>query len=206
MSKLYLISPDKISNLSKFSQELASVLSTNMVSVFQLRLKNIDISEIKKAIDVLLPICHNYGVPFFINDHYPLARDYAIDGIHIGQDDGDVKILKKEFGKEKIIGVSCQNSKHKAMVATEKGADYVAFGAFFETKSKENTVRAEIDTLLWWLEQTNIPACAIGGINHKNIAQIAKTEVDFICMISAVWQYPKGAKQAVLDFAKFFKE
>ena len=196
MTKLYLISPAQI-HLTDFINQLTSVIGDKKIGAFQLRLKDTPISEITAAIKSLLPICHDHGVPFFINDFYQLARDYDIDGIHVGQDDCNLPEIIKEFGKEKIIGVSCQNSKHLAMTAGNEGADYVSFGAFFPTQTKKNTVRADTDIIDWWLKYTNIPCTAIGGINHKNIAQISQTKVDFICLISAIWNHELGAKEAI---------
>ena len=196
MAKIYLISPPKI-DLDEFSNDLQQVVQDSKIGAFQLRLKDADISEVKRAVKSLLPICHDHGVPFFINDYYELARDYDIDGIHVGQDDCDIKNLIKEFSSQKIIGVSCQNSKHNAMIAAEAGADYVSFGAFFPTKTKKNTATSDVEILDWWLKYTNIPCAAIGGINHDNIGQIAKSKADFICLISAIWDYKSGPKEAI---------
>jgi thiamine-phosphate pyrophosphorylase len=201
MTKLYLISPPQI-KLHDFKKNLKTALGAGEIGAFQLRLKNTDISEIKKAVAELLPICHEYGAPFFINDHFELAREFKVDGIHIGQEDGNLKAIREEFGKDMIIGVSCQNSKHSAMVAAENGADYVSFGAFYETKTKEGVAKADLDILSWWLEYTKIPCSAIGGINIKNISEVAKYQPDFICVISAIWNNPEKIENAVKELVK----
>lgn len=196
MTKLYLISPPQI-HLNNFTNQLLSIIDDEKIGAFQLRLKDTPTSEITAAIKLLLPICHDHGVPFFINDFYQLARDYDIDGIHVGQGDCSLPEIIKEFSKEKIIGVSCQNSKHLAMTAGNEGADYVSFGAFFPTQTKKNTVRADTDIIDWWLKYTNIPCAAIGGINHKNISEISQTKPDFICLISAIWNHELSPKEAI---------
>ena len=205
MSKIYLISPPQF-ELADFSQQLQEVIADPNIGAFQLRLKDVALPYIIKATKLLLPICHDHGVPFFINDHYELARDYNIDGIHIGQSDAKFLALKKEFGTDKIIGVSCQNSKHLAMVAAEQGADYVSFGAFFPTKTKKNTEKPSIDILDWWLKYTTTPCAAIGGINITNITKVVKTKVDFICMISAIWNHHISPKAAMSEIAQILQK
>ena len=199
MPSLYVISPPQI-HLNEFAKTLDEILNVGDIGAFQLRLKNINILEVKKAVETLLPICHRYGTPFFINDFYELARDYEIDGIHIGQNDGNAKKLKTEFCTEKIIGVSCQNSKHLAMVAGENGADYVSFGAFFHTDTKKDAIPANLKILEWCKKYTTLPCAAIGGINHDNISNIIKANADFICIISAIWNYPEGPRKSVEKF------
>ena len=203
MSKIYLISPAKI-ELANFAKKLDILLKNNSLGAFQLRLKDCNNKEIEQATKTLLPICKNHQVPFFINDFYQIARDYDIDGIHIGQNDGNLIKLKKEF-HDKIIGVSCQNSLELALEAKEQGADYVSFGSFFATKSKKNTKSANLDILAWWKEKQTLPCAAIGGINQNNITQIAKLKADFICIISAIWNHPQGCNEGlkILGSRKF---
>ena len=196
MSKLYLISPPNIV-IKDFSKELDIALNTQKIDSFQLRLKNLDIQEIEKITKALLPICHNYGVPFFINDFVEIARNVAVDGVHIGQKDGNIKKIKEEFGADLIIGASCGNSKDAAMRAGEAGAGYLSYGAFFPTQTKLNTEEADLELLAWTEKFINLPFCAIGGINHSNIQQIAKFNPDFICVVSAVWNYSGGVEKGV---------
>jgi thiamine-phosphate pyrophosphorylase len=195
LSEIYLISPEKIL-VDEFSIKLDNIFKfSGGCGAFQLRLKNSSLKEVSYAVEKLLPICHNYGVPFFINDYWELARYYDVDGIHIGQSDANIKDLRKEFSNQKIIGVSCQNSKHNAMVAAENGADYVSFGAFYDTKTKKNTVKADLEILNWWNNFTNIPVAAIGGINYDNLDNILSCKPDFICLISAIWSYDNHAER-----------
>lgn len=201
MSQIYLISPPEI-NLLDFQKKLAATLSTEKVAAFQLRLKNIPAQEILTAAKTLLPICHNYGVPFILNDHTEIARDIAIDGVHVGKDDLAIKDIRKEFDKDFIIGASCYNSQELAIKAVEDGANYVSFGAFFPTATKKNTVTASIDILNWWRSVTNIPCSAIGGINQSNIKQISTAQPDFICMISAIWNSDNPKKMVEECFVK----
>jgi thiamine-phosphate pyrophosphorylase len=187
MSLLYLISPAEF-ELEKFKRRLENALkSSDKIGAFQMRLKNQDLDDVRLAIKELLPICHEHGVPFFINDYYQLAREFPVDGIHVGQNDGDVLEIVKKYKGKKIIGVSCGNSVDLAIDAVEAGASYVSFGAFFETLTKENTKKAEISILDQWVKSTRIPCAAIGGIGESNIELIKNTGVDFICVVSGVW-------------------
>ena len=188
MTEIYLISPENI-ELDDFAKNLDNIFKvTGGCGAFQLRLKNQTTKYIMEAAKKLLPICHDYGVPFIINDFWELARDLDIDGIHIGQDDANINDLRKEFSDQKIIGVSCQNSKHNAIIAAENGANYVSFGAFFSTSTKKDTVKADFDILNWWKNTTNIPVAAIGGINYNNIKGVLSCKPDFICLVSAIWE------------------
>ena len=135
LTKLYLISPDHI-KVNEFSKVLESVLKTGLVSCFQLRLKSTEDNYIISASKQLIPICKKYKVPFILNDRLDLAYEVKADGVHLGEDDGSILEARKLLGTQAIIGASCYNSKHLAMEAGENGADYVAFGAFFETKTK----------------------------------------------------------------------
>ena len=135
LTKLYLISPPII-KVNEFTKILTAVLKTGLVSCFQLRLKNIEDNFIISVAKDLIPICRQYNVPFILNDRLDLANEVNADGVHLGENDGSVIEARKLLGPKAIIGASCYNSKHLAMEAAESGADYVAFGAFFDTKTK----------------------------------------------------------------------
>ncbi len=202
--RLYLISPPAI-DLPKFLEQLELAFSGGDVGCVQLRLKGASDAEIVKAAKAILPICHKHGAAFILNDRLDLALEAGADGVHLGQDDGDVVAARKKVSEDFIIGVSCHDSKHLAMVAGEQGADYVAFGAFYETKSKSAEALARYgtptaDILSWWQEYMVLPCVAIGGMKPSNCGQLARAGADFIAVITAVWEHPEGPAKAVAEF------
>jgi thiamine-phosphate pyrophosphorylase len=194
MSQIYLISPPQF-EYDKFLPVLDEVLEQKIAKVFQLRLKEQEI--LPQQASELLNICRRHDVVFIINDDYELCKAIGADGVHIGPDDGKVALVRSVVGNDAVIGVSCKNSKHLAMEAAEAGADYVSFGAFFPTKTKNTPYIADIDLLSWWSSWTEVPCVAIGGINHNNIGQIRAAGADFIAIISSVWDYPNGAADGI---------
>lgn len=202
--RLYLITPPVI-DLSSFRHELAAALDADDVSAVQLRLKNADDDAICQAVEALLPICDSQGVSLILNDRPDLAKTTGCDGVHIGQEDTSYAKARDLLGPDAIIGVTCHNSRHLAIEAAETGAEYVAFGSFFPSKSKKTTAEADIETLEWWNEMMVVPCVAIGGITAENCAPLVKAGVDHICVISAVWDHPKGPGVAVKEFNRKFE-
>lgn len=204
MSQLYLISPPSIA-LPDFCDALTQVLATGKVAAFQLRLKQADEQQIRKAVDVLMPICHRYEVPFILNDCLDIAVELGCDGVHLGQEDLEkwpIRQARERLSDTQILGITCHASKHLAMEAAEAGADYVAFGAFFPTTSKpkeklEKWGTPEPEILRWWSDYTEIPCVAIGGIHAGNAKLLADTGADFIAVISSVWDHEGGAVSGV---------
>jgi thiamine-phosphate pyrophosphorylase len=202
--QLYLISPEQI-DLESFKPKLEEALSGGHVSVFQLRLKNIFDDEIIKAAETLIPFCHNYGVQFILNDNAKLAAKVGADGVHVGEEkDGIYEDARKIMGN-KVVGVSCYGSIDRAIDFAEKGADYVAFGAFYPTTTKIPKARPEPEILDWWIRNASIPCVAIGGITPENCAPLVNAGADFIAVVSNVWSNPKGVKKAVEELAAAIK-
>jgi len=197
--QLYLISPPEF-RLDDFGIKLSEALETGKVSCFQLRLKNATDVDIRIASEALLPICQDNGVPFIVNDRPDLAAEVGADGTHIGADDIGYKEARRLVGDEGIVGVSCYNSIHTALVRAEAGADYVAFGAFFPTTTKTPRTRAELEVLTWWQQATTVPSVAIGGITVNNCAPIISAGADFIAVISGVWDHSDGPSAALSQF------
>jgi len=207
--QLYLISPSIISDLTQFLADFEGAVSGGDVACFQLRLKSSDgiaaaDDAILKAADKLLPIAQKHDVAFLINDSPELAQKCGADGVHIGQQDTDLKSARALLGDEASIGVTCHNSIHLAMEAGEGGADYVAFGAFFPTETKMALFEAETDLLQRWREMTIVPSVAIGGISPENCKPLVVSGADFIAASGAVWGHKQGPAQAVLDFRDAF--
>ncbi|MBO0333407.1 thiamine phosphate synthase [Sneathiella sp. CAU 1612] len=197
--RLYLISPPVI-DLDTFEMAFRNALAGGDVACFQLRLKDRPAEEIIAATKCLLPIAQDAGVAFLLNDDAELARDLDVDGVHVGQDDMPYEEARRILGPDAIIGVTCKNSRHLAMEAGEAGADYVAFGAFFPSSTKSDTVKTEPDILTWWSETTLIPAVAIGGITIDNAEVLLQNGADFLAVAAGVWEYKEGPKEAVAAF------
>lgn len=197
--RLYLISPPSI-DLEKFEETLNLTLKAGDVASFQLRLKDVPDEDIIKAAKILLPVCHKYDVAFILNDDPKLALKIGADGVHLGQGDMSIKEARALIGDKMVIGATCNSSKHKAMVAGEAGADYIAFGAFFPTTTKETTEQADKSLLTWWSSLFELPCVAIGGITVKNAAEIISESADFIAVSSGVWDHPEGPEAAVKEF------
>ncbi|MFC4272934.1 thiamine phosphate synthase [Sneathiella chungangensis] len=197
--RLYLISPPEI-DLDTFETAFREALAGGDVACFQLRLKDRPATEIIAATKRLMPIAEQAGVAFLLNDDVELARELTVDGVHVGQDDMPYKKARALLGPDAIIGVTCKNSKHLAMTAGEAGADYVAFGAFFPSTTKAETVKADPEILGWWSETTLIPSVAIGGITVENAEILLKSGADFLAVSSGVWDFESGPKDAVAAF------
>ena len=199
MTKLYIISPANI-NINEYASSLEEVLETGLVACFQLRLKNLNDQELINISKVLKPICNKFDVPFILNDRLDLVNKIGADGVHLGEDDSSILDARKLLGSKAIIGASCYNSKHLAMQATEQGANYVAFGAFFETKTKKAKTKAVMSLIEDWVLISDIPCVAIGGINSKNCHELIKAGVDFIAVVGAIWNNIDSPRKAILNF------
>ena len=183
---IYLISPQKILEV-KFYRELNQVLKTNKVRYFQLRLKRISITNLLKISKKIKEIARKNNVKFLINDKPFVAKMVGADGCHIGQKDTSFVNSRKILGKNKIIGVTCHNSKKLVLKAKKYGANYVAFGSFFKTSTKKTAFKANLAILRWAKKKINMPIVAIGGINSSNYKKILSNGADFIACSSYVW-------------------
>ena len=183
-----------------FAGTLAAALDAGPVACLQLRLKDADDDEVRRAARALMPLCHDRGVAFLVNDRPDLAAEVGADGTHIGQRDADYDAARRLVGEHAIVGVSCGNSHELALQAAEAGADYVAFGAFFATGTKSVTTPADLETLRSWTEMMSVPAVAIGGITIDNCRPLIEAGADFLAVISGVWNHPAGAPAAVAAF------
>ncbi|SVE58031.1 uncharacterized protein METZ01_LOCUS510885 [marine metagenome] len=187
---IYLISPQKIRG-SKFYEELEQILKTNKVKYFQLRLKKISTSNLLKISRKIKKIIRKNNVKFIINDKPFVAKMVGADGCHIGQKDVDFISSRKILGKNKIIGVTCHNSKKLALKAKKRGANYIAFGSFFKSSTKKTASKAKLATLRWAKKKINIPTVAIGGINSSNYKKILSNGADFVACSSYIWNNNK---------------
>lgn len=198
--RLYLITPPRLDDVAAFSRVFDSALRAGDVACVQLRLKDVPDAEIVKAAEALLPITHDHDVAFLINDRPDIALKVGADGAHVGQQDTSLADARDMLGPDAIIGVTCHDSRHLAMEAGEQGADYVAFGAFYDTGTKDAPARAEPEILSWWQRLFEPPCVAIGGITPANAAPLVAAGADFLAVSSGVWSFPEkdgGPGQAV---------
>ena len=187
---IYLISPQKIRG-PKFYRELNKVLKANKVKYFQLRLKKTSNSNLLKISKKIKKIVKKNNVKFIINDKPLVAKIANADGCHIGQKDMDFISARKILGKDKIIGITCHNSKKLALRAKKNGANYVAFGSFFKSFTKKTTFKANLEILRWAKKKINMPIVAIGGIDSSNYKKILSNGADFIACSGYVWNNKK---------------
>ncbi|MCA3420506.1 MAG: thiamine phosphate synthase [Roseomonas sp.] len=193
--RLYLITPQRLDPLG-FRDSLAAALDAGDIACLQLRLKDASEDQIARATDILMPIAAARDVAFLLNDNAALAAKLGCDGAHLGQADGNHAEARLLLAG-RILGITCHASRHLAMEAGELGADYVAFGAFFPTETKETIHRASPDILAWWHEMFEIPSVAIGGITAANCAPLVQAGADFLAVVGAVWNHPEGPAQGV---------
>jgi thiamine-phosphate pyrophosphorylase len=166
----------------------------------QLRLKDADDDALRRACDLLRPVAHDRGVAFILNDRPDLVAETGCDGAHIGSDDMPYAEARRHIGPDAILGVSCYDSRHRAMAAAEAGADYVAFGAFYPTLTKEPRGRPTPDLLTDWQVAVTVPCVAIGGIKIDNCAPLVRAGADFLAVVTAIWDHVDGPGAAVAAF------
>ena len=187
---IYLLSPEKIKGVS-FYNYLNKVLETNKVKYFQLRLKKTSTSDLLKISKKVKKIVKKNNVKFLINDRPLIAKMIGADGCLIGQKDMNFINARKILGKDKIIGVTCHNSKKLAIKAKKNGANYIAFGSFFKSSTKKTAFRANLGILRWAKKKINMPTVAIGGINNSNYKKILLSGANFIACSNYVWNNKK---------------
>ena len=201
--QLYLVSPLDVAGA--FPDALAAALDAGPVAAFQFRVKNVDQHEAARLAEPLQRICTDRDVAFIVNDSMALAKRIAADGVHLGQDDGDPREARALLGPAAQIGVTVHDSRHLAMEAGEAGADYVAFGAFFDTATKETRHRPDPSILSWWSTLFEIPSVAIGGITPANGRVLVEAGADFLAVCGGVWKHADGPAAAVKAFQEILK-
>ncbi len=198
--RLYLITPPRLDDLPAFARSLDDALGAGDVAALQIRLKDVGDEKIEAAVAVLAPIAQKHGVAVILNDRPDLAARLGCDGVHVGQEDTPLAEARRLMGKGAMIGVTCHDSRHLAMEAAEAGADYVAFGAFFDTATKVAETRADVEVLSIWQEVMEAPCVAIGGITVENCRPLVEAGADFIAVSAGVWGHPQGPPAAVAAF------
>jgi thiamine-phosphate pyrophosphorylase len=205
VTRLYLITPPAFEPTA-FADTLARALDGGDVACIQLRLKNTDDDTVRRAAEVLRPVAQSRDVAFIMNDRPDLALATGCDGVHVGQEDASYDEARRILGLGRIVGVTCHASRDLSIDAAEAGADYVAFGAFFPTGTKDAKHRADIEILQWWSEMMTVPSVAIGGITPENCKPLVEAGADFLAVVSSVWHHPEGPAAAVKSFNRMITE
>jgi thiamine-phosphate pyrophosphorylase len=209
--RLYLISPPEVPDIAAFAHDLDLALDGGDVACLQVRLKSRDgvpapDSHILALGRHVVPRAQDRGVAVLINDRPDLAVELGADGVHVGQSDTPYAQARKVVGPNAIVGVTCHASRHLAMEAGEAGADYVAFGAFYPTDTKDPSAKAEVDLLSWWQELVETPCVAIGGVTVENARPLVEAGADFLAVSAGVWKREGGPAGAVRAFNALFGE
>ena len=196
---VYLISPNKIRK--SFYRDLDKVLSFNNVKYFQLRLKNIGKNKLLNIINKVKKITKKNKVIFILNDDYLLAAKVRADGCHMGQLDGSFKIARKKL-KNKILGITCHNSKKLVKNAVRLKADYIALGSFFKSKLKPRAKTANFNILKWSKKNIKKPIVVIGGINNFNYKRLLSAGAKYIAISSFIWDNPNLKPELAIKMFK----
>jgi thiamine-phosphate pyrophosphorylase len=198
--RLYLITPPRLDDLAAFGHVLAHALDAGDVAALQIRLKDHPDDIVAAAVDALAPIAQARDVAVILNDDPRLAARLGCDGVHVGQGDTPLAEARRIVGPDRMVGVTCHDSLHLAMEAAEGGADYVAFGAFFPTATKDVSHKAELDLLRGWQADMVVPCVAIGGITVATAREVAAAGADFLAVSAGVWGHGDGPAAAVKAF------
>ena len=189
-----------------FRDPLARALDAGDVAALQLRLKEAKDHEIRRAVELLMPVTRARDTAFILNDRPDLAAELDCDGVHVGQQDAPYAEARRLMGPNRTVGVTCHDSRHLAIEAADAGADYVAFGAFFPTTTKPSNYRPAPELLEWWSQIMEVPVVAIGGITVENCRPLVEAGADFLAVVTAVWNHPEGPAAAVKGFERVFAE
>lgn len=202
--QLYLITPPEISDLDQFLTAFRAACEAGPIACIQVRLKGPAATD-SHVLDVTRALIAE-GAPreiaVLVNDRPDLAKAAGAHGVHIGQEDTPYQAARALLGDDATVGVTCHDSRHLALEAGEVGADYVAFGAFFSTSTKEASTRASVDLLRWWSYATTVPCVAIGGITPENCEPLIEAGADFLAVSAGVWHDPDGPGAASAKFAR----
>lgn len=207
--RLYLITPPQIDDVAAFVDLFKSAIAGGDIACLQVRMKQgdeIDMAATRDVAGAVKPLCNAHDIALFINDSPQLARALEADGVHLGASDMDIADARALLGDDVIIGATCKNSRHQALIAGEAGADYVAFGAFYPTQTKADTTPAEPETLTWCQMFLTLPCVAIGGITLDNARPLLEAGADFIAVSSGVWGHQDGPAAAVAMFNRLIDE
>ena len=200
--RLHLITPPWRADLPALLEEALAADESNLIAALQIRLKSASVEAIRHAVAALAPIARRKGASVLLNDAPRLAAELGLDGVHIGQQDGSIRTAREIIGRGRILGVTCHDSLELARRARRDGADYVAFGAFFPSRTKPQAAPARLQTLFRWQREGGRPCVAIGGITPDNALMPLRAGADFLAVNDGIWGYDAGPGEAVRAFAK----
>ncbi len=176
---------------------LAATLDAGDVAALQLRLQGADDDSLRRAVDVVRPIAHARGVALILNGPPALAVETGCDGCHLGTAAMAPADARAILGKKLQLGVSCYDSRDLALRAGEADADYVSFGGFFPSTTKQTGDFADIELIRWWAELMELPVVAIGGIDAANCTDLVRAGANFLGVVGAIWNHPDGPAAGV---------
>lgn len=200
---LYAITPD-VANTADLVTMTQQVLAGG-ARLVQYRNKTAGAALRLEQAQALVNLCRKYNTPLIINDHLDLAAEVGAAGVHVGQEDTSITAARRRLGPGKIIGVSCYNQLESAVEAERRGADYVAFGAFFVSATKPGAVTASIDLLLQAKQKLHVPVVAIGGITPHHAVGLIRQGADAIAASNALFG-ALGIQSAAKNFSRLFKQ
>lgn len=201
--ELYLLTPPRVA--PDFPETLQGVLAAGPVGAVQIRLKDHDPVEAERLAAAIVPVVRAAGAAAIVNDDPALAARLKADGVHVGQEDATIAEARAALGREAIVGATCHDSRHLAMIAGEQGADYVAFGSVYDTVTKTPKSRASLEIIEWWSELFEIPCVAIGGITPENAEPVIRAGADYLAVCGGVWSHPQGPQAAVRAFSSLLR-
>ena len=196
-TQLYLSTP-QISDAAAFGEMLAAALDAGPVACVRLRGDPTDATALKRAGDLLRPVCHDRDVAIVVQGDHRIAAYCGLDGVHLAHGGHEQEAARSALGPDAIVGVGCRVSRHDGLVAAERGADYVAFGPVAGTNDAE---RADVAHFEWWQEMIETPVIAEGGVSAEAAAALSGV-ADFVCADEVVWDHPEGPAagvRAILD-------
>ena len=198
---IYLISPNKIHNKNSFYLELEKLLKSKKIYFFQLRLKNYNEKQIIQIGKKVRFICKKYKTKLIINDNPYIVKKINADGCHLGQKDMKLNEAKKIINN-KILGVTCHNSRKLVKKAINVKPTYIAIGAFFKSRTKQIKYKADINLLKYVKKLTKIPVVTIGGISNKNYKKLLLNNANFLAISGYIWNNKKYKPQEAMEKLK----
>lgn len=195
--QIYLVTPPGPDPVA-FAPALTAALDAAPVACVLLLPGELDRAALARAVESLRPLVQDRGVAFMVDGHPDLAAEAGCDGVHTCPVNPPYATCRKAVGPQRIVGYSCRNSRHGAMVAGEEGADYIVFGHMSATP--EQTAET-LDLIGWWAETMEVPCVALDRIDASNAKRFADAGADFIAVGPAVWDDPRGPAQALSDIA-----
>lgn len=202
LAGLYAIADTRYLDDARIAAAVADAIAGG-ACVIQYRDKKHDAKSRFQQASELAGLCHQHGVLFIVNDDVTLAQQAGADGVHLGREDASLAQAREQLGPQAIIGVSCYNEFERALRAQADGADYVAFGRFFSSRTKPQAVQADPALLREARQKLRVPIVAIGGITPENGASLIAAGADALAVIEGVFGQ-NDVRAAAASYARLF--